>query len=115
MDVRDRQQNILEDLPPEMIVEILSRVGQDSSAQLFIAKSVYKAFERHSEHALVYKRLSFDRWSISPWGDPKLAHIFFMAMYSGNPNAIFRYGLRAYFDSMYPDIGLHSLEKTANM
>ncbi|XP_071688464.1 putative F-box protein At1g67623 [Rutidosis leptorrhynchoides] len=115
MDVRDRQPNMLEDLPSKMIVEILSKVGQDSSAQLFIAKSVCKAFERHSEHALVYKRLSFDRWCISPWGDPKLAHILFMAMYSGNPNAIFRYGLRAYFDSIYPNIGLHSLEKPANM
>ncbi|XP_071718508.1 uncharacterized protein [Rutidosis leptorrhynchoides] len=36
-------------------------------------------------------------------------------MYSGNPNAIFPYGLRAYFDSIYPNIGLHSLEKAANM
>ncbi|XP_071728689.1 putative F-box protein At1g67623 [Rutidosis leptorrhynchoides] len=115
MDVRDRQLNILEDLPPEMVVEILSRVGQDLSAQLFMIKLVCKAFKRHSEHALVYKRLSFNKWCISHWGDPKLGHIFFMAMYSGNHNAIFRYGLRAYFDSIYPNIGLRSLEKASNM
>ncbi|XP_071718431.1 putative F-box protein At1g67623 [Rutidosis leptorrhynchoides] len=115
MDVRVRKSNILEDLPQEMIIEIVSRVVQDSSTQLFLAKLVCKAFERHSEHALVYKRISFDRWCISPWGNHKLAHIYFMAIYSGNPNAIFRYGLRAYFDSIYPNIGLHSLEKASNM
>ncbi|XP_071705229.1 F-box protein At2g35280-like [Rutidosis leptorrhynchoides] len=115
MDVRNRQPNILEDLPPEMVVEILSRVGQDSSAQLFMMKLVCKAFERHSKQALVYRRLSFDRWCISHWRNPKLAHIFFRAMCSGNPNAIFRYGLRAYFDSVYPNIGLRSLDKASNM
>ncbi|XP_071734244.1 F-box protein At2g35280-like [Rutidosis leptorrhynchoides] len=115
MDVRDRQPNILEDLPQDMIVEILSKVGQDSSAQLFMVKSVCKAFDTHSEHALVYERLSFDRWCISPWGDHKLVRIFFMATYYGNPNAFFCYGLRTYFDSIYPDIGLHYLEKASNM
>ncbi|XP_071686921.1 putative F-box protein At1g67623 [Rutidosis leptorrhynchoides] len=80
-----------------------------------MAKLVCKAFDKHSEHALVYKRLSFDRWCISPWGNRKLARIFFMAIHYGNPNAIFRHGLRTYFDSIYPGIGLHYLEKAANM
>ncbi|XP_071713124.1 putative F-box protein At1g67623 [Rutidosis leptorrhynchoides] len=115
MDVRVRQPNLLEDLPQDMLVEILSRVGHNLSAQLFMVKSVCKAFEKHSEDALVYKRLFFDRWCISPWGNPKLTHIFLFSMYFGNPNAIFRYGLRAYFDSIYPDIGLHFLEKASNM
>ncbi|XP_071734226.1 putative F-box protein At1g67623 [Rutidosis leptorrhynchoides] len=115
MDIRVRQPNILEDPSQEIHDEILSRVGQDSSAQLFMVKSVCKAFERHSEHVLVYERLSFDRWCISPWGNHKLARIFFMAIYYGNPNGIFRYGLRTYFDSIYPDIGLHYLEKASNM
>ncbi|XP_071719058.1 uncharacterized protein [Rutidosis leptorrhynchoides] len=112
MDVRVRQPNFIEDLPQDMLVEMLSRVGQNSSAQLFMVKLGCKAFEKHSEDVLVYKRLSFDRWCISPWENPKLAHIFLFSMYFGNPNAIFRYGLRAYFDSIYPDIGLRLLEKT---
>ncbi|XP_071708604.1 F-box protein At2g35280-like [Rutidosis leptorrhynchoides] len=115
MDVRDRQPNILEDLPQEILDEILSRFGQGSSAQLFMGKLVCKAFDKHSEHALVYKRLSFDRWYISPCGNRKLACIFFMAIHYGNLNAIFRHGLRTYFDSIYPGIGLHYLEKAANM
>ncbi|XP_071700105.1 uncharacterized protein [Rutidosis leptorrhynchoides] len=77
MNVRVRQLNILEDLPQDMLVEILSRVGLNSSAQLFMVKSVCKAFEKHFEDALVYKR--------------------------------------AYFDSIYPDIGLRLLEKASNM
>ncbi|XP_071712872.1 F-box protein At2g35280-like [Rutidosis leptorrhynchoides] len=115
MDDRVRQLNILEDLPKDMLVEILSRVSQNSSAQLFMVKLVWKAIEKHSEDAFVYKKLSFDRWCISPWGNHKLYHIFIFSMYFGNPNAIFRYGLRAYFDSINPDIGLRLLEKASNM
>ncbi|XP_071700263.1 putative F-box protein At1g67623 [Rutidosis leptorrhynchoides] len=111
MDVRVRHANILEDVPQHMLVEILSRVGQNSSAQLFMVKLVCKAFGKLSDDALVYKRLSFDEWCISPWGNHMLADIFISYMYFGNPNVIFRYGLRAYFDSKYPDVGLHLLEK----
>ncbi|XP_071695251.1 F-box protein At2g35280-like [Rutidosis leptorrhynchoides] len=115
MDVRVKHANILEDVPQDMLVEILSRVGQKSSAQLFMVKLVCKAFRKLSNDALVYKRLSFDRWCISPWGNHKLADIFISSMYFGNPNAIFRNGLRAYFDSKYPDVGIHLLEKALNM
>ncbi|XP_071727780.1 putative F-box protein At1g67623 [Rutidosis leptorrhynchoides] len=115
MDVRVRHANILEDLPQDMLVEILSRVDQNSFAQLFMVKLVCKAFWKLSDDALVYKRLSFDRWCILPWGNHKLADIFISSMYFRNPNAIFRYGLRAYFDSKYPDVGLHLLEEALNM
>ncbi|XP_071695113.1 putative F-box protein At1g67623 [Rutidosis leptorrhynchoides] len=114
MDVRVRQPNILEDLPQDMLVEILSRVGHNSSTQLFMVNLVCKAFEKHFVDALVYKRLSFDRWCISPWENHKLEHIFLFSMYFGNPNAFFRYGLRAYFDSIKLDIGLRLLKKKAS-
>ncbi|XP_071740134.1 F-box protein At2g35280-like [Rutidosis leptorrhynchoides] len=114
IDVAVRQQNIL-DLSQDTLMEILFRVGQDSSDRLFLCKLVCKAFKKHSEDPSVYKRISFDRWPISPWDNPKLVRIFLRCYLLGNPNAIFRYGFRGYFNGKYINIGLRFLEKASNM
>ncbi|XP_071700104.1 putative F-box protein At1g67623 [Rutidosis leptorrhynchoides] len=80
------QANILETLPQDMLVEIFSRVGQDSSEQLFILKL----------------------------GLQKLFEAFRCCIFFGNPNAIFRRGLINYFDKSYTKLGLHLLEEAAN-
>ncbi|XP_071714686.1 F-box protein At2g35280-like [Rutidosis leptorrhynchoides] len=114
IDVNVLQPNIL-DLPQDTLVEILSRVGQNSLDRLFLCKLVCKAFKKHSEDPSVYKRISFDRWLISPWDNPKLVRIFLRCYILGNPNAIFRYGFRGYFNGKYINIGLHFGEKSSNM
>ncbi|XP_071739857.1 putative F-box protein At1g67623 [Rutidosis leptorrhynchoides] len=108
------QANILKTLPQDMLVEILSRVGQNSSDQLFILKSVCKSFLKLSEDPLVFKRLSLDRWRLSPWENPKLIYLFNLCTVFGNRNAIFRLGLIAYFDAKYTELGLNFLKRASN-
>ncbi|XP_071740602.1 putative F-box protein At1g67623 [Rutidosis leptorrhynchoides] len=108
------QANILETLPQDMLVKILSRVGQNSSNQLFILKLVCKSFLKLFEDPLVFKRLSLDRWRLSPWGNPKLIYLFNLCTVFGNPNAIFRLGLIGYFDPKYTELGLEFLKRASN-
>ncbi|XP_071713009.1 putative F-box protein At1g67623 [Rutidosis leptorrhynchoides] len=108
------QANILETLPQDMLVEILSRVGQDSSKQLFILKLVCKNFLNLSNDPLVCKRISLDRWYLVLWRKPKMDHIIGRCYFFGNPNAIFRMGLINYFDKSCTELGLRLLEEAAN-
>ncbi|XP_071719036.1 putative F-box protein At1g67623 [Rutidosis leptorrhynchoides] len=107
------QANILETLPQDMFVGIFSRVGQDSSEQLFILKFVCKRFLMLSDDPLVCKRMSFDRCDLVPWRNPKMDHIIGRCYFFGNPNAIFRRGLINYFDKSYTELGLRLLEEAA--
>ncbi|XP_071704648.1 putative F-box protein At1g67623 [Rutidosis leptorrhynchoides] len=79
--------NIVDALPKDILGEILSRVGQESSAQLSVARLVCKAFRKQSKHYLVFRRLSLDMWPILAWG---------------------------YFDGVYADLGLRYLEEAPN-
>ncbi|XP_071728491.1 putative F-box protein At1g67623 [Rutidosis leptorrhynchoides] len=97
-----------------MLVEILSRVGQNSSDQLFILKSVCKSFLKLSEDPLVFKRLSLDQWRLSPWGNPKLIYLFNLCTVFGNPTTIFRLVLISYFDAKYTELGLDFLKEASN-
>ncbi|XP_071713229.1 F-box protein At2g35280-like [Rutidosis leptorrhynchoides] len=116
MDVNVSQLNILEALPQDMLVEILSRVGQDSSDHLFRCKRVCKDFLKQSQHPLVYKRISLDTLWPLLWADhPKLVSMILRCFILENPNALFRYGLRGYFDGNYIDVGLRLLNKASNM
>ncbi|XP_071700264.1 putative F-box protein At1g67623 [Rutidosis leptorrhynchoides] len=108
------QANILETLPQDMLVEILSRVGQESSKQQFILKLVCKSFLNLSDYPLVCKRISLYRWDLVPWRKPKMDHIIERCYFFGNPNAIFRMGLINYFDKSYTELGLRLLEEAAN-
>ncbi|XP_071727091.1 putative F-box protein At1g67623 [Rutidosis leptorrhynchoides] len=108
------QVNILETLPQDMLVEIFSRVGQDSSEQLFIRKLISKSFLKLFVDHLVCKRMSLDRWDLVPWRNPKMDHIIRRCYFFGNPNAIFRRGLINYFDKSYTELGLRLLEEAAN-
>ncbi|XP_071695252.1 putative F-box protein At1g67623 [Rutidosis leptorrhynchoides] len=108
------QANILETLPQDMLVKILSRVGQESSKQLFILKLVCKSFLNLSDDPLVCKRISLDRWDLVPWRKPKMDHIIERCYFFGNPNAIFCTGLINYFDKSYTELGLRLLEEAAN-
>ncbi|XP_071688594.1 putative F-box protein At1g67623 [Rutidosis leptorrhynchoides] len=79
--------NILDALPKDILGEILSRVGQESSVHFSVARLVCKDFRKQSEHYLVYRRLSLDRWPIIAWG---------------------------YFDGVNTDLGLRYLEEASN-
>ncbi|XP_071699582.1 F-box protein At2g35280-like [Rutidosis leptorrhynchoides] len=81
------QPKTIENLPQDMLVEILSRVGSYSSDQLFMCKSVCKSFSKLSKDPLLLKR---------------------------NPNAIFRWGLIGYFDGRHTDYGLECLKQASN-
>ncbi|XP_071719059.1 putative F-box protein At1g67623 [Rutidosis leptorrhynchoides] len=108
------QANIDETLPQDMLAEIFSRVGQDSSEQLFILKLVCKSFLKLSDDPLVCKRMSLDRWDLVPWRNPKIDYIIRRCYFFGNPNADFRRGLINYFYKFYTELGLCLLEEAAN-
>ncbi|XP_071695519.1 putative F-box protein At1g67623 [Rutidosis leptorrhynchoides] len=108
------QANILETLPQDMLVKFLSRVGQDSSKQLFILKLVRKSFLNLSDDPLVCKRISLDRWDLVPWRKPKMDHIIRRCYFYGNPNVIFQRGLINYFDKSNTELGLRLIEEAAN-
>ncbi|XP_071687870.1 putative F-box protein At1g67623 [Rutidosis leptorrhynchoides] len=108
------QANILETLSQDMLVEIFSRVGQDSSEQLLILKLVCKSFLMLPGDPLVCKRMSLDRWDLRPWRNPKMDYIIRRCLLFGNCNAIFRRGLINYFDKSYTELGLRLLEKAVN-
>ncbi|XP_071739713.1 putative F-box protein At1g67623 [Rutidosis leptorrhynchoides] len=108
------QENILETLPQDMLVEILSQVGQESSKQLFILKLVCTSFLNLSDDPLICKRISLDRRDLVPWRKAKMDHIIERCYFFGNPNAIFRMGLINYFDKSYTKLGLRLLEEAAN-
>ncbi|XP_071739303.1 F-box protein At2g35280-like [Rutidosis leptorrhynchoides] len=99
-----------------MLVEILSRVGQDSFDQLFRCKRVCKDFLKHSEHPLVYKRISLDTlWHLLWFDHHKLVNMILLCFILENPNALFLYGLMGYFDGNYIYEGLRLLNKALNM
>ncbi|XP_071715001.1 putative F-box protein At1g67623 [Rutidosis leptorrhynchoides] len=79
--------NVVDALHEDILSEILSIVGQESSAHLSVARLACKAFRKQSEHFLVFRRLSLDRWPILAWG---------------------------YFDGVYTDLGLRYLEEASN-
>ncbi|XP_071694956.1 putative F-box protein At1g67623 [Rutidosis leptorrhynchoides] len=108
------QANILETLPQDMLVEIFSRVGQDSSEQFFILKLVCKRFLKLSDDPLVCKRMSLDRRDLVPWRNPKMDYIIRRCLLFGNPNAIFRRDLINYFDKSYTELRLRLLEEAVN-
>ncbi|XP_071741000.1 F-box protein At2g35280-like [Rutidosis leptorrhynchoides] len=105
--------NILHVLPNDIVGEILSRVGQQSSVHLSVARLVCKDFFEQSEHYLVYRRLSLDRWPILAWGIPEMVYLFYRCVLNKNPNAIFRLGLISYFDRVNTDLGLRYLEEAS--
>ncbi|XP_071712670.1 putative F-box protein At1g67623 [Rutidosis leptorrhynchoides] len=79
--------NIVDALPKDILGEILSRVDQESSVHLSVSRLVCKDFRKQSEHYLVYRRLSLDRWPIIAWG---------------------------YFDGVNTDLGLRYFEEASN-
>ncbi|XP_071688593.1 uncharacterized protein [Rutidosis leptorrhynchoides] len=87
--------NIVDLLPDDLLGEILSRVGQNSSTQLGVARLVCKAFFKQAQHPLVYQRLSFDRLSVGFW-------------------VSFKWGLLFYFDGKYTQDRLRYLKQTSN-
>ncbi|XP_071694885.1 F-box protein At2g35280-like [Rutidosis leptorrhynchoides] len=108
------QPKTIKNLPRDMLVEILSRVGSYSSDQLFMCKSVCRSFSKLSKDPLVLKRLSLDRWPLLPWGNPRFFVFLFRYTIFGNPNAIFHWGLIGYFDSRHIDYGLECLKQASN-
>ncbi|XP_071735380.1 F-box protein At2g35280-like [Rutidosis leptorrhynchoides] len=109
------QSKTIENLPQDMLLEILSRVGSYSSDQLFMCKSVCKSFSELSKDPLVLKRISLDRWPLLPWRNPRFFVFLFRCAIFGNPNAIFRWGLIAYFDNRHIDYGLECLKQALNI
>ncbi|XP_071719278.1 putative F-box protein At1g67623 [Rutidosis leptorrhynchoides] len=83
--------NILDVLPNDIVGEILSRVGQQSSVHLSAARLVCKDSLKQSEHYLVYRRLSLDRWPILAW-DLGLRYLE-EASNNGLNQAVYVYGL----------------------
>ncbi|XP_071688207.1 F-box protein At2g35280-like [Rutidosis leptorrhynchoides] len=106
--------NIVDLLPDDLLGEILSRVGQNSSTQLGVARLVCKAFYKQAHHPLVYQRLSFDRLPVGSWGIPQMIYLYHRCLVNKNPNAIFRRGLLFYFDGKYSQDGLRYLKQASN-
>ncbi|XP_071686862.1 putative F-box protein At1g67623 [Rutidosis leptorrhynchoides] len=106
--------NILDVLRNDILGEILSRVGQQSSLHLSVARLVCKDFLKQSEHYLVYRRLSLDRWPILAWGIPEMVYLLHRCVINKNPNAIFRLGLISYFNGVNTYLGLRYLEEASN-
>ncbi|XP_071685817.1 F-box protein At2g35280-like [Rutidosis leptorrhynchoides] len=108
------QVNILETLPQDMLVKILSRVGQESSKQLFILKLVCKSFLNLSDDPFVCKRISLDRWVSYLAENLRWIILSDVVIFFGNPNVIFRRSLINYFDKSYTELGLCLLEEATN-
>ncbi|XP_071709265.1 F-box protein At2g35280-like [Rutidosis leptorrhynchoides] len=108
------QPKTIENLPQDMLVEILSRVRSYLSDQLFMCKSVCKSFSELSKDPLALKRLSLDRWPLLPWGNPRFFVFLFRCTIFGNPNAIFRWGLIGYLNGRHINYGLAYLKQASN-
>ncbi|XP_071686861.1 uncharacterized protein [Rutidosis leptorrhynchoides] len=106
--------NIVDLLPDDLLGEILSRVGQNSSTQLGVARLVCKAFYKQSQHPLVYQRLSFDRLPVGYWGIPQMIYLYHHCLVNKNPNAIFCRGLLIYLDGKYTQDDLRYLKQASN-
>ncbi|XP_071689252.1 putative F-box protein At1g67623 [Rutidosis leptorrhynchoides] len=107
------EMNILEHLPQEMIIEILSRVGSSSCVQLFSAKTACKSFLMFFKDPLVVKRISLDNYSAVPWGNTMVS-FYNRCLVSGNPQAIFQLGLHLYFDAKDIQLGLQKIKEDTN-
>jgi hypothetical protein len=99
-------------LPNDMLMKVLTKVHSSSFTDLFKAKLTCNDLCGLAEEDHIFQQVSLEKillfWSTN-------AEIMFLrrCKESGNPEAIFREGMRGYFTSNNPKQGLKLLEKAS--
>ncbi|XP_071713549.1 putative F-box protein At1g67623 [Rutidosis leptorrhynchoides] len=101
-----------DNLPREMLVEILARVASSSFTTLFNAKLSSKDLMEAAQDDYIYQRISINKFPVIHWFPPKEDVVSFLTrcFEKGNPEALFRRGMINYFRRANVESGLELLK-----
>lgn len=86
--------NSLTELPSEMLLEIMKKVGSGSFISFINAKASCKALKAVGEENIVLEHLSFDQVPLLiEYENPNVEHVVNAALAAGNLSALFRLGI----------------------
>ncbi|PIN11408.1 hypothetical protein CDL12_15990 [Handroanthus impetiginosus] len=108
----------IENLPKELLVEILARVGTSSLVDLFSAKLSCKVFKKAAEDKCIYQRvaLELDRFPLVSWkylNENKRAFLT-RCEECQNPEIMYRQAVLDYFSGKGTESGLECLERAVS-
>ncbi|KAK4430009.1 hypothetical protein Salat_1301600 [Sesamum alatum] len=103
--IRKRTSNIIQDIPRELLIEILSRTAQTSFTDIHNAKLSCKDFHEASEDAHVYRHMSLDNIPLVPWTPLTEKQQAFLTKCkdSHNPEIAYRQAVLDYFTGERPE------------
>ncbi|XP_050211148.1 putative F-box protein At1g67623 [Mercurialis annua] len=108
--------NRFNNLPSELLTEILAKVASTSAIDLFQAKTSCKDFRLAASDDYVFQNIEIDSFVDKSWKIRQNGASNFLERCNkcGNPESLFRQGMIDYFSNLKIDSGFECLKKAAN-
>ncbi|KAL0456849.1 UNVERIFIED_CONTAM: hypothetical protein Slati_1024100 [Sesamum latifolium] len=106
----------IENIPRELLIEILSRIAKSSFTDIHNAKLSCKDFHEATEDTHVYRHMSLDDFPLVPWNplSEKQQSFLTKCKECQNPEIMYRQGVLDYFTGKRPESALGHLQRASN-
>ncbi|KAL0414149.1 UNVERIFIED_CONTAM: hypothetical protein Sradi_1616600 [Sesamum radiatum] len=106
----------IENIPRDLLIEILSRIAESSFTDIHNAKLSCKDFYEAAEDTRVYRHMSLDDFPLVPWNPLSEKQQAFLTKCKEcqNPEIMFRQGVLDYFTGKRPESALGHLQRALN-
>ncbi|KAK4425357.1 hypothetical protein Salat_1729700 [Sesamum alatum] len=106
----------IENIPRELLVEILSRIAENSFTDIHNAKLSCKDFHEAAEDTYVYRHMSLDSFPVVAWNPLSEKQQTFLTKCKEcqNPEIMYRQGVLDYFTGKRPESALGHLQRALN-